>query len=465
MNDSVAIQSIATRPAVPARQAALARLDAFLEALPGYASGRGHDIPDQQQVSGLSPFIRHRILTEREAAAAVLSRYDYAVAAPFIEQLGWRTYWKGYLELRPAIWDRYLEQLAAVGAGPETDLPARLDAARGGRTGIACFDAWAQQLVDAGWLHNHARMWFASIWIFTLRLPWQAGAAFFLEHLLDGDPASNTLSWRWVAGLHTPGKHYLARAENIRRHTGGRFDPAGQLDESAACLPADGPFPAQLLPPVDALRDVQFPSLSSCPAGLLVTPEDLSPESGELAETPFSSICVLSASDRLDTAAASARVRAFHDSAVADAARRLAQHWDGTVVACRGTIIPMVGKACPANVGRRERMRVYGGAVDNWVDSVLVWARNEHLKSVWMLRPPVGPWADALPALETALRGRDVRLFTYRRRWDASHWPHATAGYFPFREGLRGRIERLEGAALPAPRAGFRGSGGTGLYR
>jgi len=64
MNDSVAIQSIATRPAVPARQAALARLDAFLEALPGYASGRGHDIPDQQQVSGLSPFIRHRILTD-----------------------------------------------------------------------------------------------------------------------------------------------------------------------------------------------------------------------------------------------------------------------------------------------------------------------------------------------------------------------------------------------------------------
>jgi deoxyribodipyrimidine photo-lyase len=65
-----------------------------------------------------------------------------------------------------------------------------------------------QELVETGYLHNHARMWFASIWIFTLRLPWELGADFFLRHLLDGDAASNTLSWRWVAGLHTKGKHY-----------------------------------------------------------------------------------------------------------------------------------------------------------------------------------------------------------------------------------------------------------------
>jgi deoxyribodipyrimidine photo-lyase len=58
-------------------------------------------------------------------------------------------------------------------------------------------------------------MWFASIWIFTLRLPWPLGAAFFQAHLQDHDAASNTLSWRWVAGIQTPGKHYLARAENI----------------------------------------------------------------------------------------------------------------------------------------------------------------------------------------------------------------------------------------------------------
>ena len=60
-------------------------------------------------------------------------------------------------------------------------------------------------------------MWFASIWIFTLNLPWELGANFFYKNLLDADPASNTLSWRWVAGLHTEGKFYLARQENIEK--------------------------------------------------------------------------------------------------------------------------------------------------------------------------------------------------------------------------------------------------------
>ena len=85
------------------------------------------------------------------------------------------------------------------------------------------------ELRTEGWLHNHTRMWFASIWIFTLRLPWPLGAALFEHHLKDADAASNTLSWRWVAGIQTPGKHYLARAENIARYTNGRFDPRGDL--------------------------------------------------------------------------------------------------------------------------------------------------------------------------------------------------------------------------------------------
>ena len=70
-------------------------------------------------------------------------------------------------------------------------------------------------------------MWFASIWIFTLRLPWALGADFFLRHLIDADAASNTLSWRWGAGLQTVGKTYLARTENIARYTNGRFAPRG----------------------------------------------------------------------------------------------------------------------------------------------------------------------------------------------------------------------------------------------
>jgi len=67
-------------------------------------------------------------------------------------------------------------------------------------------------------------MWFASIWIFTLDLPWELGAEFFLKHLYDGDSASNTLGWRWVAGIQTPGKHYLASEWNIKKFTNNRYE-------------------------------------------------------------------------------------------------------------------------------------------------------------------------------------------------------------------------------------------------
>jgi hypothetical protein len=66
-------------------------------------------------------------------------------------------------------------------------------------------------------------MWFASIWIFTLKLPWQLGAEFFMKYLFDGDPASNTLGWRWVAGIQTIGKHYLASSSNINKYTNNKY--------------------------------------------------------------------------------------------------------------------------------------------------------------------------------------------------------------------------------------------------
>ena len=75
-------------------------------------------------------------------------------------------------------------------------------------------------------------MWFASIWIFTLDLPWQLGAEFFMQHLYDGDAASNTLGWRWVAGVQTQGKHYLASEWNIKKFTNNRFNNI-KLNENA----------------------------------------------------------------------------------------------------------------------------------------------------------------------------------------------------------------------------------------
>jgi deoxyribodipyrimidine photo-lyase len=126
-----------------------------------------------------------------------------------------------WLEQHPVVWRNYRNAVDNLAARLEADpnLNQRYVAAISGQTGIACFDAWVDELIETGYPHNHARMWFASIWLFRLRRPWQLGVDFFYRHLLDGDPASNTLGWRWVCGLHTKGKAYLARAANIAKFT------------------------------------------------------------------------------------------------------------------------------------------------------------------------------------------------------------------------------------------------------
>ena len=105
------------------------------------------------------------------------------------------------------------------------------DLALNAETGIECFDDWVNELINYGYLHNHSRMWFASIWIHTLKLPWELGANFFLKNLIDGDPASNTLSWRWVAGLHTKGKCYVASEDNIKKFSNGRYSQKNILNK------------------------------------------------------------------------------------------------------------------------------------------------------------------------------------------------------------------------------------------
>jgi hypothetical protein len=213
----------------PTREAALARLAAFLPAAGRrYAETRNADdgpVPSGRgNVSQLSPWLHAGVIGAPEVLEAVLGQHSPRAAEKFIAEVFWRIYFKGYLEQRPAIWDDYRKgcegALAAIdrNAGLRTAYTQAVE----GRTGIEAFDVWAKELVATGYLHNHARMWFASIWIFTLKLDWRLGADFFLRHLMDADAASNTLSWRWVAGLHTKGKHYLARADNIARYTSGR---------------------------------------------------------------------------------------------------------------------------------------------------------------------------------------------------------------------------------------------------
>ncbi len=394
----------------PTRAAALARLAAFLpKAGRDYALRRNHDLPGHPHVSGLSPWVRHRIVTEAEVLQAVLGRHSPAAAEKFVQEVLWRTYWKGWLELRPAVWTAYRAGLARAldRVAAEPGLADRWQAACDGATGIEGFDAWAQDLAATGYLHNHARMWFASIWIFTLRLPWELGADLFLRQLLDGDPASNTLSWRWVAGLQTPGKTYRADPDNIARYTGGRFRPRGLAAEAPPL--AGPPHPAPRPMPRAQRWD------PAAPAGLLVTEDDLSPEFLLAAGLRPAAVAVLSDVAGRSPLAVAAGVRAFTAGALADAAARLA---------------PAAG---PAEM------------LPDW-DALPDWASARGLRQVVTPWAPVGPVAARLEAAAPALAARGIALVRVLRGFDARAWPHATRGFFAFREHIPALL-----ASLPAP--------------
>jgi hypothetical protein len=215
------------------RAKAINQLDNFVENnLSEYSRLRNFDFGPEKRlnVSCLSPYITHGIINEKEVIQKSLSKFSFSKNEKFIQEVLWRTYWKGWLELRPNVWTDYLLELDKIKKEFQNnqDYLSAID----GKTNIDCFNEWVNELKENNYLHNHTRMWFASIWIFTLELPWQLGAEFFMQHLFDGDAASNTLGWRWVAGIQTQGKHYLASEWNIKKFTNNRFQKV-KLNENA----------------------------------------------------------------------------------------------------------------------------------------------------------------------------------------------------------------------------------------
>jgi len=389
----------------PTRAAGLARLAAFLPSAGlAYAHTRNTDFgpENRSNVSALSPWLARRMITEPEVLAAVIAAHGVGRAEKFIQEVFWRTYWKGWLEHRPNVLDAFNRDRISLNQAMSSGLAKRLMAAQTGHTGIECFDAWAQELVTYGWLHNHARMWFASIWIFTLRLPWQLGADFFYKNLLDADVASNTLSWRWVAGLHTKGKHYLARARNIALHTDGRFNPEGQLNEAAEPLPE--PFlqtAPQALPPAQTIMADQI--------GLLITQEDLHPESLPIAARVAGIACLTMP----DIGAPLSPRNQFSRGALDDASARAQDHFGHAV----------------------ERV---SSAVD-----IIAWAKRLGVTEIVTATIPKGLVAWAMADAKKALAGEGIRLTQIRRPWDAKAWPLATGGFFKLKEKLPRLLEDL----------------------
>lgn len=387
------------------RTEALERLQAFLPvAGRTYAATRNYDRPDQghTNVSRLSPYLRHRILTETEVLQSVLGRHSASAAEKFIQEVYWRTYWKGWLEMRPSVWSDYRRDLDGALAAVRADgaLADAVERAEAGETDIPAFNAWAQELLATGYLSNHARMWAASIWIFTLRLPWEIGADWFLRHLLDGDPASNTLSWRWVAGLQTRGKAYVARASNIARYTDGRLNPVGVLNETPE--PLSGPAPPQRrpVPPADHPAPGQR-------TGLLLTEEDLSPRFvlDQMDAPPLAHATLCSAARRSPRPVADGVMR-FTRSALEDARQRWA-----------------------------DKMGAHGPNADR-AEDIRDWAVAQKLEQVVTPYAPVGPTASALRAVEKLLGAEGIALVQVMRDEDAQAWPHATHGFFRFKERI-----------------------------
>ena len=234
--------------------------------LANYKSKRNFDYGSYKKnfVSALSPAFSRRIITEKEVIKHVSSQFSFGQIEKFVDEICWRTYWKGWLEHRPAVWYDYLSQLESL-EDVKVNNPLYFKAIEG-NTGLECFDSWAKDLLEFGYLHNHTRMWFASIWIFTLDLPWQLGANFFMKHLYDGDAASNTLSWRWVAGLQTIGKHYVATSSNISKFTNGKYRP-NNLNEDAEPMESSMTY---------EINELDFINLNSGNKNLIIFENNLS---------------------------------------------------------------------------------------------------------------------------------------------------------------------------------------------
>ena len=297
------------------RASAIENLNRFVDQnLFEYSKLRNFDYgPDNRSnISCLSPYITHGVVSELEVIKKSLSKFSFAKNEKFIQEVLWRTYWKGWLELRPNVWTDYLNELKKV--REEFKDNHNYKNAIKGNTNIECFNEWVKELKEINYLHNHARMWFASIWIFTLDLPWQLGAEFFMKHLYDGDAASNTLGWRWVAGIQTQGKNYLASEWNIKKFTNNRFNNI-KLNENAPPKTSDKTYAASKL---------EFNNPQSLKEkNLLIFENNLSFEIGDFKDQRFKKVFLVSNKNENRTIELNEKLIKFKFQLIEDQKKRL----------------------------------------------------------------------------------------------------------------------------------------------
>ncbi len=425
------------------RAEALRAWEEFRPRVAAYADARNGVRPGHRAVSRLSPAIRRRLVTEYELIASTLEGQPFWRVEKFVQEMMWRRYWKSWLELRPAVWSDYQADVTRLRGELRGYQARRIKEVEEGHSGVEIMDYFANELREDGYLHNHARMWFAGWWIHTEKLPWQLGADFFYRHLLDADPAANTLSWRWVAGLQTVGKTYLTRRSNLEKYVEPALLAAhdGGLDQledklAHAVRVEDGAMYRAETP--DDADDTTLPDDLPPRTGLWVHADDLNPESAApLAGQRFESVFAGLDAHVLQAEGVSPQRQEHLRAGLADAAARAGEHFQVPVHRQEDAPLP---------------------------ESLVAWAKAQGLQAVVALRPAVGPLHTLSSVVRTRLAAENVTLHLVWRPEDAATLPLARAGYFAFWQGAREQLfgQEAEPDAEPGktfPRKG-KGKGG-----
>ncbi len=405
------------------RADALAAWGRFLPRVKEYAAHRNHVESGHGNVSLLSVALRHRLLTEDQVIRDTLAHGSFAAAEKWLQEVCWRRYWKGWLEMRPQVWTSWRQRVRELRKTLPAEVLAKAEAVSAGASGLACMDTLARELIETGYLHNHARMWWASFWIHAEGLPWELGADFFFRHLLDADPASNTLSWRWVTGLQTPGKTYLVRLSNLEQyaHTGllrdrrgshriadGAVTPSLQKEHTNTSKHPLPEFPTSL--PERAGR-----------RGLWLHADDLAPEVGPLAKFAPDAVAAFTSERtyREHYRLGQNRIHALR-TVLADGIARAAAHY-----------------RCPAALSDADDSAV----------GIVAWVRSQQLTEVVAFAPTVGPVGDLFPRLSKQLAELGIALTLIQRASDAHAFALARAGFFPFWEQMSRHLRSAQSAA------------------
>ena len=371
------------------REEALKSFESFsTNQLPFYSKRRNYDLGDPHKgVSKLSPYLRRRLISENEVLSIALRKNSLSSLEKFIQEIFWRTYWRGWLEMRPDVYRDYETGQA------ETILP--------GKTGIKCFDHWTDELIETGYLHNHARMWYASIWIFTLRKSWVSGANFFKDYLIDWCPASNTLGWRWVAGLQTQGKIYVAKADNIKLFTNNRFFPNGELNESPV-------FEDRLWKTYEKSSYIPYekPNFStSNDIGLVLNKNDLTLNNYLSEKQIRFEGCI------------------FYNLKYQESKSLAVQKFESGLIEHLS----------------QELKDFYFCQTKN---SLVSWAKGKKLRYLIFPFETVGNKYFMTSEFINELRSQNIEPIFYMRDWDSSAFPYASKGFFPFKKNISDLLVR-----------------------